>query len=159
VFCFYTGVWTTSTTFTLFTLSFHPPHSYWYPTLNGTSFTFLSFFFGSTGAWTWGLGLARQVLYHLSHSASPFCVGYFWGRVSLYTWAGLQYDSICASQHSWDDSHFAQPFSWDVVMQTFCPEWPWTAILLISTSWVARSTGLNHCAQPCHSILRTRFCI
>jgi hypothetical protein len=26
--------------------------------------------------------LARQVLYHLSHSSSPFYVGYFWDKVS-----------------------------------------------------------------------------
>jgi hypothetical protein len=25
----------------------------------------------------WGLTHPRQALYHLSHSASPFCVGYF----------------------------------------------------------------------------------
>jgi hypothetical protein len=28
-------------------------------------------FFGSTGVWTQGLGLARQVLYHSSHNPSP----------------------------------------------------------------------------------------
>jgi hypothetical protein len=34
---------------------------------------FPSFFcFASTGVWTWGLMLARQVITHLSHSASSF---------------------------------------------------------------------------------------
>jgi hypothetical protein len=29
------------------------------------------FFFGSTGVWTWGLALARQPLYNLSHPTNP----------------------------------------------------------------------------------------
>jgi hypothetical protein len=33
---------------------------------------FFFFFFGYTGVWTRDLIFARQVLYHLSHSASPF---------------------------------------------------------------------------------------
>jgi hypothetical protein len=31
--------------------------------------------------WTQSLGLARQVLYHLNHTPSAFCFGYFWNRV------------------------------------------------------------------------------
>jgi hypothetical protein len=38
-------------------------------------------FFG-TVVWNQGLTLARQMPYHFSHSANPFCVGYFWARVS-----------------------------------------------------------------------------
>jgi hypothetical protein len=38
-------------------------------------------FFGSTRVWTQDLILGRQAVYHLSHSTSPFCVGYFWDRV------------------------------------------------------------------------------
>jgi hypothetical protein len=29
---------------------------------------------------------------------------------------------------------------------TICLGWLWTSILLISTSWVARITGMSHCA-------------
>jgi hypothetical protein len=34
-------------------------------------------FFGETGVLTQDLALAKQVLYHLSHTSSPFCSGYF----------------------------------------------------------------------------------
>jgi hypothetical protein len=35
--------------------------------------------------------------------------------------------------------HSTQHFiGWDEISWTFCPGWPWTVILLISTSWVAR---------------------
>jgi hypothetical protein len=37
--------------------------------------------------WTQGFVLAKQVLYHLSHTSSPFCCGYFGDGVS---WAGLE---------------------------------------------------------------------
>jgi hypothetical protein len=33
---------------------------------------------------------------------------------------------------------------WDRVLQTICLGWPWTTILLISASWVARITGVSH---------------
>jgi hypothetical protein len=37
--------------------------------------------------------LTRQALYYcLSHAPSPFCFHYFWDRVSLYAWAGLNRD-------------------------------------------------------------------
>jgi hypothetical protein len=35
------------------------------------------FIFGDTGPWTRGLKLARQVVYHLSHSSRPFFVIFF----------------------------------------------------------------------------------
>jgi hypothetical protein len=41
------------------------------------------------GAWTMGLVLARQVLYHLNHIPCPFCLSYFWDRVSPYAQASL----------------------------------------------------------------------
>jgi hypothetical protein len=37
---------------------------------------------------------------------------------------------------------------WNWVLLTFCLDWPWTAILPVSASWVARITVLSHCAQP-----------
>jgi hypothetical protein len=38
-------------------------------------------------------------------------------------------------------------FGWDGISQTFCLDWPRTVILWISASWVARITGMSHCAQ------------
>jgi hypothetical protein len=43
---------------------------------------FFFFFFGGTEIWTQGFMLAKQALYHLSHTCSPFCCGYFGDRVS-----------------------------------------------------------------------------
>jgi hypothetical protein len=57
-----------------------------------------------------GTEFAKQVLYHLSNSSSPFCFSYFGARVS----------------------------------RTICLGWPGTVILLISTSQVARITGVSH---------------
>jgi hypothetical protein len=37
---------------------------------------------GETGVWTQGFALTKQELYHLSHTSSPFCSGYFGDRVS-----------------------------------------------------------------------------
>jgi hypothetical protein len=39
---------------------------------------------GGTAIWIQGFALAREALYHLSHSASPFCVGYFGNKVLLF---------------------------------------------------------------------------
>jgi hypothetical protein len=38
---------------------------------------FLFFFFWKTRVWTQGFSLAKQTLYHFSHTSSPFCSGYF----------------------------------------------------------------------------------
>jgi hypothetical protein len=91
------------------------------------------------------------MLYHLSHSASPFCIDYFWDRASLYARTVLHHNPpICASLHSWDDRHapLHSTSGWDEVSPTFCLGWPWTNIFLISVSWVARIMGLSHCAWP-----------
>jgi hypothetical protein len=48
--------------------------------------------FCGTGVWIQGFGLARQVLYFLSHYASSFCSGYIWDRVSLFAKAGLDHN-------------------------------------------------------------------
>jgi hypothetical protein len=32
----------------------------------------------------------------------------------------------------------------DRVSQTLCPDWLWTAILLISATWIARIIGMSH---------------
>jgi hypothetical protein len=44
--------------------------------------SFFCCFFGETGVWTQDFALAKQVLYCLSHSSSPFCSVYFRDEVS-----------------------------------------------------------------------------
>jgi hypothetical protein len=56
-------------------------------------FSFSPFFCNTEGG-IQGLTLARQVLYQLSHTPTPFCIGYFLDKVSLYAQAGLNHDSL-----------------------------------------------------------------
>jgi hypothetical protein len=37
---------------------------------------------------------------------------------------------------------------WNGTLLIFCQSWPWTAILMISTSLIVRITGASHHAQP-----------
>jgi hypothetical protein len=68
-----------------------------------TSFFIFPFFFffvklAVLAVETQSLKLARQVLWHLSHSASPSWSGYFQNRISFYIHAGQDLgSSICAS--------------------------------------------------------------
>jgi hypothetical protein len=39
---------------------------------------------------------------------------------------------------------FCEGFFWDRILQTVCPVWLQTSILLISASWAARFTGVSH---------------
>jgi hypothetical protein len=53
------------------------------------------FFFGKTGVWTQGFAFAKQALYPLSYSSSPFCSSYFGDAVGgvshkLFAWAGFE---------------------------------------------------------------------
>jgi hypothetical protein len=59
---------------------------------------FLSFFFFFL---IQGLTLARQVLYHLNHSASPSLIGYFWDRVSRAVCPGWLGPMIFLISASW----------------------------------------------------------
>jgi hypothetical protein len=53
-----------------------------------------------------GFMLARQVLYHVSHTSISFCSGYFRDKASLFVLAGLTVIVLFyASHHSWDDRH------------------------------------------------------
>jgi hypothetical protein len=40
-------------------------------------FIYLFIYLGVTGVWTQGSTLAKQALYCLSHTSTPFCSGYF----------------------------------------------------------------------------------
>jgi hypothetical protein len=69
----------------------------------------------STGFWTQGSMLAKEVFLHLSHTSNPFCSGYLWYGVS----------------------------------QSICLTWPFTVILLISSSQVVRITGITFYLSLC----------
>jgi hypothetical protein len=44
------------------------------------------------------------------------------------------------------------------VLKTVCPGWPWTPVLPISTSWVARITGVSHwCPAWADFLLLNKF--
>jgi hypothetical protein len=94
------------------------------------------FFFGGTEGWTQCLTLARQSLYYLSHF-SPFPVGHFWDRNSLYVRARLNSNfSVCASPHWWGWQICASipSHSWDGILQTLWWGWLQTVILQIDLS-------------------------
>jgi hypothetical protein len=99
---------------------------------------FLLLLFCDTGVWTQGF---EQKTDDLSHISSSFCSGYFGDRVLLLlrlAWTAILF---YASHHSWDygcelpsSSFFA--LIWGSC-KLFCPGWPGTKILPISTSLLA----------------------
>jgi hypothetical protein len=111
-----------------------------------------SFVGGGSGVWTQGFVLAR--LYHFSYTSNTFCFGYLvifeTGSMFMHQLDGPQ--SYLCFLHSLDGRcvlpcpTFYWAFYWDGVSCTFCPDWPQTAILPISASWVVRISGLSHLA-------------
>jgi hypothetical protein len=73
---------------TLVILNWEPPRM--------TTFylNYLFFFFFCTRAWTQGLGLSRQVLYHLNHSPNFFCLRLFFDRLFHFSLMALDEDWI-----------------------------------------------------------------
>jgi hypothetical protein len=73
----------------------------------------LSLLFCSTGIWTWGFALTRQVLCCLSHRFRPFCSGDFGDRVFLFAQAslncGFPYFMLLANTGMTGAHHHAQP--------------------------------------------------
>jgi hypothetical protein len=107
--------------------------------------TGLTYFMGwwvSTGIWTQGLELTRQVLYHLNYASSPFFSRHFLSRLDC-TMCLLFY-TFC---NRWDD-RLAPPclafFCWDWVSLTFCLGWSLTVILQISTSRIKTKKEYGH---------------
>jgi hypothetical protein len=45
----------------------------------------------------------------------------------------------------------------DRVLRTICLGWPWTVILLIYASWVARITGVSHQYLACSDYFRDNY--
>jgi hypothetical protein len=102
----------------------------------------------------WELNSAWQMLYRLSHSASPFCVDYFLKKGLIFMpGAGLDYNwtPICVSPCSWDDMWIGATvcsywLRWGLM--SFCLGWSGTSILQISASCVVRIIGLRHSTWP-----------
>jgi hypothetical protein len=92
------------------------------------------------------LALVRQVLYHSNHAPSPFCFRYFLTRVLCLHpgWPESQSSYLCFPC-SWD--HRNTPlcpafFVWDGSPMNSLPRLSWTRNSPISTSQVARITGV-----------------
>jgi hypothetical protein len=114
---------------------------------------------GSTGSWTQSLKSTKQWLYHLSHSARAFCVGYFGDGVSLYTQAGLDHKPPnCASLCSCDDRYTGMhpAIGWDGVSQMFGGAGfePGSSL---TASWVARITSMSPHGPASKSALKDEF--
>jgi hypothetical protein len=106
--------------------------------------SFMLFFMWWSSSWTQGLSLARQALYHLNLSTSPFCFAYFWDRVLNYSLGWLR----PWPNYMWQLFTTA-PSLWLILgFRNFCLGCSPTTILLISTSKTSRITGLSHCDHP-----------
>jgi hypothetical protein len=97
------------------------------------------------------MGVELRTLHLLSRyctsSAMPTALFayYFWDRAPHYAWAGLDHDPpIYASLCSWAEWHHAHLLVEMGNLENFLPGLPWTIILPISTSWIARITSLSH---------------
>jgi hypothetical protein len=96
--------------------------------------------------------LARQELYHLNNTSSPFYLRYFWngvfhlcpGSLDLIPYIHASY--ICVITNMW---HQAQILRVDMGSHEFFYHgWPQTVILLISNPRVAKMTGKRCHAWP-----------
>jgi hypothetical protein len=117
-------------------------------------FLFVCFCFCNTGVWTQSFTFAKQVLYHLSHTLSPFCFTYFSNRIShlRWDWLVLPIYSFCIAYlqflHSWDNrcqSPCPAFIDWAGVSQTFSLGCSGTGVLLLSTSQAVSITDVSHC--------------
>jgi hypothetical protein len=103
------------------------------------------------------LELVRQLVHHLSHSASPFGIGDFWDRVLLLCpgQSRLQSDLCFPGVAGMTGTqHCTKP--WVGSQWTFCPDWPQTMILPISASQVVKITGVSH---PTGTRIKSLFCL
>jgi hypothetical protein len=109
---------------------------------------------GGSGVWIQGFSLAKQTLYHLSHTCSPFLFMLFWrwgvSRTICPDWSWSISLPISASQVSriTGVSHQCLTcvgYLWDKVLLYLINKVGWTQlmILMISVSWVARITGVS----------------
>jgi hypothetical protein len=102
----------------------------------------------------WGLNsgpmLARQTVYHLSHTPTLFTSGIFPSIVlHFFVWQLDCDPPIYPSGVAGitDMHNHAQFIDWNRVLLTFCLGWPWTVVLLVSAS-VTKITGMNQSTWP-----------
>jgi hypothetical protein len=71
----------------------------------------------------------------------------------------LQYWGLNLRSTPWaaPPSLFCDGFFWDKVLQTICRGWHWIVILLISSSWVAKITGMSHQLQAPNHFLQSVY--
>jgi hypothetical protein len=87
------------------------------------------------------------------------CVFYFFLKFFFF-FKGVMglHSGLHSRQAFYHLSHFTSLFCvgyfWDMVLQTIFLGWPQTSVLLISASWVARSTDVSHC----HLALIPSYC-
>jgi hypothetical protein len=72
---------------------------------------------------------------------------YYYYFFFFWWWLGFELKAYFLN-HS-NQSFFCVVFFQDRVSTTICPGWLQTAILLISDTWVARRTGVNHWCPAC----------
>jgi hypothetical protein len=105
------------------------------------------------------LVLARQVLYHLNCTVSPFCFTYFTNRVPhlFLSQPGPRSSYLCFLP-SWADvpvlpcpaiGWYGVSLGWYGVSWTFFPRLPFFSLVLpIASFWAARIIGKSHCTWP-----------
>jgi hypothetical protein len=88
------------------------------------TFSFFAFFFGVMKVRFQGLTLARQVLYHLSHTPEPYFAGFlFFFFSSRPAWIGMLLFMLATVAEM--IGHTIVPSYWlQWVLQTFCLAWP-----------------------------------
>jgi hypothetical protein len=78
---------------------------------------------------------------------SPFCIEYFWDRVSLYDWCQLgPWSSYVCFCSSWDDRHTTPHLAIGLNggLKNFLSRLAWTVKLLPMSSHVAGTKGKHH---------------
>jgi hypothetical protein len=111
---------------------------------------------GCLGLDSWSCA-PRQVLNHLSHVPSPFALVIFRIGSLVFPQASWGCRSFClcfpGNRDDWHvPSHLVYLLRWGVYL-TFCPGWPWNAVLPISASWVAGITGMTNWSQSVNHLL------
>jgi hypothetical protein len=78
--------------------------------------------FGGIGIWTQSVTLARQVLYHLNHTSSPFLLWLFW------RWGDLKnyFPRLVLSN---DPPDLSFPSSWDYRREPQVPSYDWNFLI------------------------------
>jgi hypothetical protein len=89
---------------------------------------------------TWVRGPALFAFVTFCNGVLCFMPCLAWTMISPPTYALHVADRACITI----SPHPGFFFGWDGISQTFCPSWPWTMILPISTSQEAKITGVSH---------------